>query len=232
MVSVSGYNASPVKVKKVKPMNASDFIKKTSKFLKEKPDTIALRAYVKEHSAFMLSFDFGHKAFDQNLPDKETLELICNKFLEMLGEEVNAKISSSVKKAQETKKKQGVIASIFCQVWDKKKREYVDNDYDVVITIDDDGKEKKLVECFPTEAEATRWATNKLANLVPGIRHKAVITDMRGEKTYTREMSYDEADKLKSISFKGNQVMRVNGTNVPNKPQMKVNASKQSFSRG
>lgn len=231
--NASGVNANPkpAKPKKEKIMTPSLFIKETVKFLKEKPDTIKLREYVKASSPFILKFDFGHKIFDQNLDDKETLKQLCEKFYEVINEVNDNKILESEKKAEEKQKKSGVLASIFVQVWDRKKREYLD-DYDIVITFDDKGKEKKMVESFATEHEAARWAANKLSTMIPGFRHKAVITDMRGEKTYTREMSYDEADKLKSISFKGTQVMRVNGTNVPNKPQMKVNASKQSFSRG
>jgi hypothetical protein len=221
----------PAKVKKEKVLTPSVFCKQTGKFFAEKPDTIKLREYVKQHKDFILKFDFGHKILDLNLDDKETLTKVCEKFYEMLEEEVNDKLVSAEKKAAEKKIKQGVSASVFAQVWDKKKREYTD-DYEIAIIIDDEGKEKKLVEFFPTEHEAYRWAANKLVTLSPGIRFYGEIVDMRGENPHMSKLTYDQADKIKNTNFKGTQVTKTNTPSATKPNQMKAKGDKFSFSKG
>lgn len=229
-VGVSSTN-KPAKAKKEKILTPSVFCKQTGKFFASKPDTIALREYVKLHKAFILKFDFGNKILEQNLDDKETLMKVCEKFYEMLGQEVESNILSAEKKSVEKKVKQGVSASIFAQVWDRKKREYIE-DYEIAIIIDDDGKEKKLVEFFPTEHEAYRWAANKLVNLSPGIRFYGEIVDMRGENPHTSKLTYDQADKIKNTTFKGTQITRTNTPSVTKPNQMKAKGDKFSFSKG
>lgn len=232
--SVSTSNASS-KQKKDKPMTIARFIKDTKKFLSKRPSFFELREYVKSHASFIASFDFGSKLLDKDISDKEMLNELLPHMIKIEMESADIAIEKAVKKAEEKQAKEGVCASIFKQVWDSKKRIYVD-DYEIAIIayVDKNGdwKEEKLMKFFPTENEARHWAAVKLSKLEPGNRHYAEIIDMRGENATSFKMTYDQADKYVNTTFKGTQVCKVNGVNVPNKQTMRVKGGKSFFSNG
>jgi hypothetical protein len=232
-VSATSTSAKP---KKAKPMTIAKFIKDTKKVLSKNPSFLELREYVKTNAGFISSFDFGSALLDKNVSDKEMLVELLPHMIKLETDSFEGDVNKAIEKAEAKQVKEGVSASIFRQVWDSKKRVYIEDEYEIAIVsyIDKHGdfKEERLVKFFPTEHEARHWAAVKLSKIEPGNRHKAEIVDMRGEKTSVFTMTYDQADKYVNTSFKGTQVTRTNGVSVPAKPLMKVKGGKSSFSAG
>lgn len=215
-----------------KNMTSDKFIKSSKKILSSTPiDLQAATSFIRDNISFIRSYPFGDEILDKDISYIDILRQLRIAFINNVVEVESVEGEEKAAKKSQEKELLGVECKIVEQVFDSKLRDFID-DWKIVVVIDSFGKEVELVKSFKTEEEARRWASNKLFNLQPANRHKAIITDSRFANVMRYEMDSYHGDSRKTVKLGHSQVCKTNKTNAPLKQKMKAKGDVFKFSNG